>query len=134
MFNASDLKQGDTVMVLLKLGLALEIRNLGKGQFDRIVPTKTRVVNSLSWPKVIGLVEKYESGFLYMQVSQSIPNSFLPMGPSFPTVIHYSAMKWAQILHPVNNPPRVHQIEEGKHLNCDIHWLSYQTKEMVSFP
>jgi hypothetical protein len=133
--QASSLTPGDTVLVFLKLGLALEIRALPRGKFDRIVPSKPKVAEEWSWTKVLGLVTKYEDGFLYLEATLPTPKRLVPYnGPAFSTVIHYSAIKSAQLIHVVNNAPKEHPFQEGKHLRWDMSWLPYQTKEAIIFP
>lgn len=133
--QASTLKQGDTVLVYMKTGLALEIRTLPNGQFDRVVPNKVKVAEEWSWTKVLGLVSKYENGFLYMEATLPTPKRLVPYnGRAFSTIIHYTAIKSAQLIHTVNIPAVQPTIVAGQHINKDMRYLPHQTKETIIFP
>jgi len=134
---ASSLQPGNFLYVFLKLGLALEIRQLPNGDFDRVVPTRTKVAEEWAWTKIIGTLTKYENGFLYLESTLPMPSQAVPYpGRAYSVVIHYSAVKRAHLIDPVAKEPKTFQINVHKNPIQWDHpvWVPYQTKQTIIFP
>ncbi len=133
--HASELLPGATLLISLKLGLALEVRVHGNSRdVDRVVPSRTRKASPTAWTKVVARLDRYENGFLYLQVMKPMIQPVPYNGPSFHAIVHHSAIKRAEAINPINNPAKIHPFEEGRHIPWDMHWVPWQTKQTVVFP